>query len=104
MPASRLEQLQRMAEREPNDAFIWYGLALEYKKAGQGAQAIAHLDHVIQLDPLYCYAYFQKGQVLESQDKHEDARKVYQSGIAAATRKGDEHARSELAGALDLLP
>lgn len=92
-----------MAEREPNDPFVWYGLALEYKKAGQDEQAISHLDRTLQIDRLYCYAYYQKGQILESQEKHEAAREVYQKGISAAKEKGDEHARSELAGALAML-
>lgn len=100
---SRMQQLQRMLERSPDDAFLLYGLALEFKKGHDSKQAITHLDRVIQIDPGYCYAYFQKGQVYESIGDLDAARKAYREGIDAARKKGDDHARSELEGALEMI-
>ena len=102
-PGSRLQNLRRMLERSPNDTFLLYGLALEFKKANDPSQAIANLDRVIQIDPGYCYAYFQRGQVYESIGDLDAARQSYREGIAAARNKGDEHARSELEGALGMI-
>jgi len=92
-----------MLERDPNDTFLIYGIALEYKKLGDAKQAIEYLDRVIAADAGYCYAYHQKGLVHESTGDVEAAKSAYRAGVAAATKKGDEHARSEIQAALDML-
>lgn len=101
--SSRMQQLQQMLQREPNDTFLLYGLALEYKKANDAARAIEYLDRVIQLDAGYCYAYHQKGLAYESLGEMEAAKKAYRDGIAAAQKKGDEHARGEIEAALTMI-
>src|SRR5687767_9873448 len=101
--SERLEKLQKMLEREPDDTFLIYGLALEHKKLGDHARAIELLDRVIQLDPGYCYAYFQKGAVLESTGESESAKSVYRTGIDAAKKKGDAHAQGEIEAALSMI-
>ena len=101
--SERLTKLQQMLERQPDDAFLLYGIALEYKKLGQAAQAIEYLDRVIGADPNYCYAYHQKGLVHESQGQSEAARAVYRQGIEAAKRSGDAHAGEEIAAALSMI-
>ena len=104
IPASpRLQQLQKLLEREPNDTFLLYGIALEHKKLGDGPRALEYLDRVLALDPGYCYAYHQKGLVHESNGDIEAARQAYREGVAAAAKKGDAHAREEIQGALDML-
>ena len=92
-----------MLEKQPSDAFLLYGIALEYKKAGQTSEAIEYLDRVIQADPGYCYAYHQKGLVHESTGDTEAAKEAYGEGIAAAARKGDLHAKGEIEAALEML-
>lgn len=99
----RMQQLRRMLERTPDDPFLLYGIALEYKKTNDFDNAIEYLDRALRADAGYCYAYFQKGQVLESRGDLEAARRIYREGIEAATRKGDEHARSEIEGALGMI-
>ncbi|HEX8916797.1 MAG TPA: hypothetical protein VF796_30885 [Humisphaera sp.] len=101
-PSARLTKLLAMLDRQPGDPFTLYAVALEHKKAGDAEQALAFLDRTIQFDPGYCYAYFQKGQLLEPTDL-EAAKAAYRAGIAAATTKGDAHARSELEGALQMI-
>ena len=99
----RLEKLQKMLEREPNDTFLIYGLALEHKKLGDDARAIELLDRVIQLDPGYCYAYFQKGAAFESTGDTDSAKSAYRAGIDAAKKKGDAHAQGEIEAALSMI-
>ena len=99
----RLDKLLKMLERDPNDAFLLYGVALEHKKLGNADQAIEFLDRTIAADPGYCYAYFQKGQVLESRGDSPGARETYEAGVAAARQKGDAHAQGEIEGALSML-
>lgn len=100
---SRLEQLHRLMEKSPNDPFLTYGIALEHKKTGELEKAVEWLDRTIQVDPNYCYAYYQKGQVLEQLGRTEEARKAYHTGIEAARRVGDAHAEGEIASAEQML-
>lgn len=103
MIEDRLHQLQAMLQKSPDDTFLLYGLAMEYKKKEQPQNALEFLQRVIEVDPLYCYAYFQQGQVHENLGQTDAARRSYQQGIDAATRKGDAHARQEMEGALSML-
>jgi tetratricopeptide (TPR) repeat protein len=100
---SKLPQLEAMLARMPNDAFLLYGIALEHKKLNDCPKAIEFLDRVISVDPNYCYAYFQRGQVQEMTGDLEAAKKSYNDGIIAAKRAGDAHAQGELEGALQML-
>lgn len=99
----RMQQLEQMLAKEPNDTFLLYGLAMEFKKANDPARALDYFQRVIDLDGGYCYAYHQKGLIYESIDDLESARNAYRAGIEAARRKGDEHARQEIQGALMML-
>ena len=92
-----------MLEREPRDSFLLYGVAMEYKRDGEGKQAIAYFTRVIEVDPNHCYAYYQRGQAQEQQGDLAAARQSYLDGIAAAVRAGDTHAQSELQAALQML-
>ena len=101
--SDRMSKLQGMLQKQPQDTFLLYGLGMEYKKAGDPARAVEHFDRVIAIDPGYCYAYHQKGQVHESTGDREAARQAYREGIAAAAKKGDLHAKEELTAALEML-
>lgn len=103
MENERINKLREMLQTQPDDTFLLYGLAMEWKKAGDYSQALEEFDRVIALDPGYCYAYYQKGLVYEEQGALNQARTSYQQGIEAAMKKGDAHARSELEAALSLL-
>jgi Tfp pilus assembly protein PilF len=105
MPADspRMEKLQQMLEKSPGDTFLLYAVALEYRKSGDNKSALEYLDKVIQHDWGYCYAYHQKGLVLESTGEIEAAKQAYRDGISAADRKGDAHAGQEIAAALGMI-
>jgi Tfp pilus assembly protein PilF len=102
-PSQRMTRLQAMLEKQPDDAFLLYSLGMEYKNAGDPAAALEWFDRTLSADPNYCYAYFQKGQTHESAGDAEAAKRAYREGIEAAKRSGDEHARSELQGALEMI-
>ena len=97
----RLEALRSMASADPRNTLVRYGLAMEYAKAGRYNEAVAEYNELLSFNPDYCYAYFHGGQALEKLGRVEDAREMYRRGIEAAARAGDEHARSELQGALE---
>ena len=101
--SDKLQKLQQMLGKQPRDAFLLYGLGMEYKKLEDYPRAIEHFDRVIAVDPNYCYAYFQRGQVYELLGQSEAAKQSYRAGIAAAERAGDAHAKEELQAALDMI-
>jgi tetratricopeptide (TPR) repeat protein len=97
---TRSQQLEKMLEREPNDPFLLYGLALEHKKSSDFPRAIQLLHRTIEVDPGYCYAYYQLGQIHAANGDVATAKRVFEQGIAAATKKGDAHAAGEISAAL----
>jgi tetratricopeptide (TPR) repeat protein len=101
--SERMAALKRMLEKEPGDLFLLYAIALEHKKLGNFADALKYLEEVLKKDAGYCVAYQQRGQVHELAGDVEAARRAYREGIQAAGRKGDQHAREEMEGALAML-
>lgn len=92
-----------MLEKTPGDAFLLYGAALEYKKQEKLVEALDYLNRAISIDDNFCYAYYQKGQVLEEQGDTTAAAGAYRAGIAAAERTNDQKAHGELSGALSII-
>jgi tetratricopeptide (TPR) repeat protein len=104
MATNRSEILKAMLAHNPADAFARYGLALEFVKGGELASAAAEFRVLLEHNPNYAAAYFHGGQVLEKLGDIEQARELYEKGIEVTARTGDQHARSELQAALDMLP
>ena len=104
MATNRLEILLSMVAKNPEDSFARYGLAMEYANSGDLERAIAEYRTLIGFNPDYAAAYYHGGQALEKLGRVDEAREVYEKGIAATGRTGDQHTRSELQAALDMLP
>ena len=104
MAGNRLDTLKQLAAQDPANAFVRYGLAMEYTSSGELEKAVAEFQGILSVSPDYAAAYFHGGQTLEKLGRIEEARSMYERGIAVTTRTGDLHTRSELQGALDLLP
>jgi len=103
MPGTRLDILKTMVEQNPADTFARYGLAMEYRNTGDLESAVGEFHTLMTANPDYAPAYFHGGQTLERLGRIEEARQVYLQGIEVTTRSGNQHARSEMQGALDLL-
>lgn len=103
MATTRLEVLKSIVAQNPRDSFSRYGLAMEYRNRGDLEAAMGEFRALMAADPDYVAAYFHGGQTLEKLGRVEDAREIYQSGVEAAIRKGDQHGRSEMQAALDML-
>jgi predicted Zn-dependent protease len=97
---SRLDTLRRIAAQKPTDPFPQYGLAMELRSQGLFDEALAIFTTLRTSAPDYVPQYLMHGQVLVQQGRVEDAREVMNAGVAAAQKKGDAHALSELQGAL----
>ena len=103
MSNPRLDALKAMVAQNPSDSFLRYGLAMEYRNAGDLDSAVREFRAITESNPDYSPAYFHGGQTLEKLGRVEEARSMYERGVEATRRKGDAHALAEMQGALDLL-
>ncbi len=99
-----MEVLKAMVAQNPADAFARYGLAMELMKSGELESAVTEFRALLEHNPNYAAGYFHGGQVLEKLGDVQNARAFYEKGIDVTSRTGDQHARSELQAALDMLP
>jgi Tfp pilus assembly protein PilF len=104
MATNRLDILKQLLAQDPNNSFARYGLAMEYSKSGELKEAVNQFKSLIASDSTYVAAYYHCGQALEKLGEVEGARGVYEQGMAASSKKGDLHTRSEIEAALSLLP
>ena len=93
---SRLEKLESLLKKEPDDSFLNFGIAMELAKAGRFEESIAQFDRTIELNPNYIAAYFQKGRTLISMGSEDRAKEALQLGIRQANLCGEAHAAGEM--------
>ncbi len=95
----RLAMLLKMVAAKPDEPFVRYGLAMEYRKLERFGEAIEAFDALLARHPDYVPAYLMFGTMLEGQNQLAHAREVLEPGVAAADRSGDDHALGELRSA-----
>src|SRR5215472_12440273 len=93
---SRRKMLEALVAQKPDDAFSRYGLALECMNSGDAAAADQHFRALLERNPGYIPGFQMYGQFLAREQRIEEARKVLASGMAAADKAGNQHARSEM--------
>jgi tetratricopeptide (TPR) repeat protein len=100
MAVERIARLRAFMQARPQDPFPRYALALEHRNAGDHAEAWKVFEGLLSEHPDYTAGYLHAGNALVALGRREDARRVWQDGVQACIRRGDQHARSELEGAL----
>jgi cytochrome c-type biogenesis protein CcmH/NrfG len=100
---TRRQQLEEFLAKNPHDAFTLYGLALECGNTGDFPSAESYFRTLLQSNPDYVPGYQMYAQSLAQNDRANDARAILAQGIQAATRLGNQHARSEMEGLLSEL-
>jgi thioredoxin-like negative regulator of GroEL len=93
---TRRQVLEEFVAKKPDDAFSRYGLAMECVNGGDSAAANEHFRALLERNADYVPAYLMYAQMLARESRTEEARQVLSSGIVAAVKKGDQHARSEM--------
>ena len=99
----RIDQLMRLLEAEPGDAFCLYALGQEYASVGDHLRAVEYYERAIDADADTLYAYFHKARSQEELGDPEGARATLRQGLERATLARDAHAAGEIAGYLDSL-
>ncbi|MEX2260761.1 MAG: tetratricopeptide repeat protein [Bryobacteraceae bacterium] len=103
MTNQRVEKLKELLAQDPGNAFMRYGLAMEYANGGDLEQALAEYRNLLAAKPDYPAAYFHGGRALEGLGRIDEAREMYRRGIEVTSQLGDAHTMSELRAALDIL-
>jgi thioredoxin-like negative regulator of GroEL len=93
---TRRQMLEEFVSKKPDDAFSRYGLAMECMNSGDPAAADEQFRALLSSNADYIPAYLMYGQLLARESRAEEAKQVLSSGIEAASKKGDQHARSEM--------
>ena len=93
---TRLQKLEELLAKNPQDAFTLYGLALECSNSGDFNAAETHFRSLLDSNPDYVPGYQMYAQRLAQHNRADDARNVLTQGIQAAARTGNQHARSEM--------
>jgi len=101
---TRRQMLEEFVSKKPDDVFSRYGLAMECMNSGDPAAADTHFRALLERHADYIPAYLMYGQLLARESRTGEARQVLSTGIAAATKEGDQHARSEMETLLNELP
>lgn len=103
MSEERFKQILALLENNPNDSFLKYAAALEYKKHKQIDKSIELLVQLTSSNPEYVAAYYQLGKILEDQNKTDEAITTYRQGLIYANKNSDKKTADELREALMLL-
>jgi Tfp pilus assembly protein PilF len=93
--------LNSFLERQPEEPFLLHALALEFVSRGEDERAGELFEKVLQLDPQYTGTYYHLAKLLERRGSREAAAELYEIGMEACKKVGDEHAYRELKNAYD---
>ncbi len=99
----RIVTLSEILAQDPNNTLARYGLAMEHSNSGQFDRALEEFSTLLHTNPDYAAAYFMAAQTLVKASRMEEAKKMLTDGIAAAGRRKDSHAASEMQAMLEEL-
>jgi tetratricopeptide (TPR) repeat protein len=101
MQITRLNKLLEFLESDPNDPFVLYALATEYNSQNDTEKALSYYLKLIAEHPDYVGTYYHLGKLYEKNKQLDEAVNIYKQGLICSRKKGDNHAFSELQGALN---
>ncbi len=100
---SRREKIEAMLREEPNDRFLRYSLAMEYRKEENHVRSLELFDQLASETPAYVPAFFMAGQQCVQMGEVERARTYLRDGIEEARTQGDHHSAAEMSELLSQL-
>ena len=99
-----VEQIEKLLEAEPDDAFLNYSLAMALVKEDRINEGLARFERVFEIDPNYCAAYYHQGKTYLESERYDEAREILRRGMEAAQRAGDGHAQGEMQELSESIP
>ena len=102
MAETRLQQLIRFYEEDPNDAFNIYGLALEYLKSDT-KKSEELFDKLLTDFSHYLPTYYHAAKLKTKLHQNDEALLIYKKGIDVATQLKEAKTKQELQSAYNEL-
>lgn len=94
--SKRLEAIETMLAKRPDDPFVHYARAMELRSLARLDDALAAFDGVMSRFPDYVPSHLMAAQVASELGRADAARAYASRGAEVASRVGDGHALSEL--------
>ena len=101
---SRIAALEALLAKGQDSALLRYSLGQELLAAGDMVSAAGHLEKAVSAEAGYSAAWKLLGKARAALGDVAGARAAFESGIAAAERKGDKQAGKEMQVFLQRLP
>jgi len=98
MALSRLEQLLRFWQEDPNDPFTLYALATEYRSTDP-AQAICYYETLLTEHPEYVGTYYHAAKLYAERGQPAKAEDTFRKGLEISQQAGQRNAHRELQAA-----
>jgi tetratricopeptide (TPR) repeat protein len=103
MAKNRFDLLKEMLQKDPEDNFLNYALALEYSRQSEVTKAIRIIETILDKDENYLAAYYQLGRMYEQEAMVDKAIDIYKKGIDIAKKTNNLKTLGELTEALMIL-
>lgn len=103
MANARLEQVLKLLESEPDDAFLNHALAMEYLAVGEEEKAISAMAHLIKHHPEHTGTYYHLGFAYLRKGERDRAIEVWEEGITRCKELRKQHHLAELQSAYNEL-
>ncbi|MEE9372665.1 MAG: hypothetical protein V3V00_06390 [Saprospiraceae bacterium] len=94
-----MDKLKDMLADDPNDSFVRFAIAMEYKNVEMFEEAVLEFNSLKVLDANYVGLYYHLAHCYAELQEEEAALIVYNDGIKIAENLNDLHAKSELMNA-----
>ena len=93
---SRREKIEAMLKLEPQDQFLRYGLASEYRSEGRLDESLDVYRGLMADEQPHVPSFLMAAQLLLELDRVNEARAALRDGIEVARRQGEAHAAGEM--------
>lgn len=99
----RLNILENYLKEDPNDEFLRYALALEYKSLERIEESYEQFKILEGEHSEYLPMYYMAGKTAEALQIFQEALSWYSKGMELAIQLGNAHTLKELKGAYEML-
>jgi|APCry1669190288_1035285.scaffolds.fasta_scaffold72656_2 tetratricopeptide (TPR) repeat protein len=96
MQINRLDNLLKMLESQPNDAFLTYAVGLEYMNSENLPKAWEYFEQLLRSNPDYLPVYYQGALLLIQMQQIEEAKALLFKGVDLAQQLGERKTLNEL--------